>query len=237
MTNFVVTTFWTPKAGHSTDEYEDAFAADPEQGRFAIADGASETSFARQWARLLVDGFVERPPEEGRLREWLAPMQAQWQQEIGTRSMAWYAEEKARDGAFAAFLGLTLEAARWRAVAVGDACLFILREQRVAVAAPMSESKQFTNRPVLLSSVARANGRALESVFTDDGRLQPGDHVLLMTDALAAWFCEEMELDRRPWAALARAHTNEEFASFVAFLRSGGAMKNDDATLVRVEVP
>jgi len=35
-----------PKRGHSAEEYEDAFAGDPKVGRFAVADGASESSFA-----------------------------------------------------------------------------------------------------------------------------------------------------------------------------------------------
>ena len=40
-----------PKRGHSPEEYEDALAGDPRSGRFAVADGASESSFAGLWAR------------------------------------------------------------------------------------------------------------------------------------------------------------------------------------------
>jgi hypothetical protein len=57
-----------------------------------------------------------------------------------------------------------------------------------------------------------------------------------MTDALAQWFLAEAELGRRPWSALARAvATPEGFAAFVDCLRGGGALRNDDVTLVRVE--
>ena len=35
-----------PKQGNTDAEYEDAWAADAAAGRFAVADGASETSFA-----------------------------------------------------------------------------------------------------------------------------------------------------------------------------------------------
>ncbi len=38
-----------PKRGNTEDEYEDAWAVDPARGRFAVADGASETSFAGRW--------------------------------------------------------------------------------------------------------------------------------------------------------------------------------------------
>jgi hypothetical protein len=46
------------KDGNRPDEYEDAYAGNPRVGRFAVADGASESSFAALWAKLLVDGFV-----------------------------------------------------------------------------------------------------------------------------------------------------------------------------------
>ena len=51
-----------PKRGHSADEFEDAFAFDPAAGRYAVADGASESSFAGLWARLLVEGFIRPKP-------------------------------------------------------------------------------------------------------------------------------------------------------------------------------
>src|SRR5947199_52879 len=47
------------RAGHRAEEYEDAHAGDAGAGRFAVADGASETSFAALWARLLAEGFVQ----------------------------------------------------------------------------------------------------------------------------------------------------------------------------------
>jgi hypothetical protein len=49
---------WLPKRGHQELEYEDAYrvrsAADAADGyRCAIADGASEASYSRPWARAL----------------------------------------------------------------------------------------------------------------------------------------------------------------------------------------
>ena len=62
------------------------------------------------------------------------------------------------------------------------------------------------------------------------------DRILLMTDALAQWFLAETEMGRRPWAALGRLTTPEQFSAFVDCLRAGGAMRNDDVTLVSLEV-
>jgi len=227
---------WAPKAGYAAEEYEDAFAVEPAALRFAVADGASETSFARQWAELLVERFVQEPTAPADLPAWLKPMQAAWAAANEPKTTAWYSQEKARDGAFSSLLGVVVEDGRWRALAVGDSCLFVMRSGRLERAFPLATAEQFNNRPLLLSSVARANQGVWDEVRTEEGELQGGDHLLLMTDALARWFLAEAELGRRPWAALARAETREAFGAFVDCLREGRALRNDDVTLVHVEV-
>ena len=54
---------FVPKHGNAEDEYEDAFAAGSK--RFAIADGASESSFAAPWARLLTEAGIVATPATG----------------------------------------------------------------------------------------------------------------------------------------------------------------------------
>lgn len=230
------TAWWAPKAGNAAQEYEDAYAVEEASLRYAVADGASETSFAKQWAEMLVDRFVREPPAPANLREWVTPMQAAWAGANQPKATAWYAEEKARDGAFSSLLGLAIDQGRWRAMAIGDSCLFVVRAGKLLHAFPLARADQFNNRPVLLSSVARANQRVWDEVRLDEGELAGKDQLLLMTDALAQWFLVEAELGRRPWAALAKASTQEGFSAFVDMLRSGGALRNDDTTLIRVEV-
>lgn len=228
--------WWAPKSGHTTAEYEDAYAVEPAAQRFAVADGASETSFAKEWAGLLVARFVEAPPSPAELRDWVAPMQAAWAGAHLEKSTAWYAEQKAKSGAYASLLGLSLEDDRWRALAVGDSCLFVVRAGRLVHAFPFERAEQFSQRPVLLSSVDRANREVWQDVRAEEGELRHKDQLLLMTDALAHWFLTESEMGRRPWAALQRAGTEEAFHTFVDLLRGGGALRNDDVTLVRLEV-
>src|SRR5262245_4614002 len=108
--------FRLPKRGNTPDEYEDALAGDPAAGRFAVADGASESAFAGEWARLLAEGFVRAAgPWEG----WLPGARARWAAEAGGRPMAWYEEAKFQEGAFATLLGLHAGRRRWHAWAVG----------------------------------------------------------------------------------------------------------------------
>ena len=84
--------------------------------------------------------------------------------------------------------------------------------------------------------MARANAGVWSQVATVDGDLQEKDRLLLMTDALAQWFLVEAEMGRRPWAALAKVTTPEQFTAYIDCLRAGGALRNDDVTLVSVEV-
>jgi Protein phosphatase 2C len=231
------TSAWcAPKSGHTAIEYEDAYALEIATQRFAVADGASETSFAKEWAELLVSRFVLQPPRAAELSDWVAPMQATWAGAHLDKPAAWYAEEKARSGAYSSLLGVSLEADRWCALAVGDSCLFVVRAGRLERAFPMERAEQFNQRPVLLSSVARANRDVWADVRSEEGELRDRDQLLLMTDALAHWFLVETELGRRPWAALQRIETAEAFEAFMNLLRGGGALRNDDVTLLRLEV-
>ena len=98
--------FWLPKKGNTAEEYEDAFAHS--NRLMAVADGATESSFADRWARGLVKRFVEQPPSGNTpssllLENWLSPLQQEWHKSIPWDTLPWYAEEKSRSGAFAAF--------------------------------------------------------------------------------------------------------------------------------------
>ena len=61
--------------------------ADPARGRFAIADGATESSFAGEWARLLVEGFVQTPHAGcwPNWSNWLPTAQQLWLAEVDGR--------------------------------------------------------------------------------------------------------------------------------------------------------
>jgi hypothetical protein len=72
-----------------------------------------------------------------------------------------------------------------------------------------------------------------------DGAWQPGDAFYLMTDALACWFMRETEEGRTPWRVLRDLNTSDEvkpFREWVETLRAEGAMRNDDVTLLRVDI-
>jgi hypothetical protein len=60
-----------------------------------------------------------------------------------------------------------------------------------------------------------------------------------MTDALSAWFLSEVENGKQPWHHFRDFDTSDEersFSQFIETLRDGHAMKNDDVTLVRLDL-
>jgi hypothetical protein len=240
-----------PKQGHSALEYEDAFAANVETGRFAVADGASESSFAGLWAQLLVEGFAGARNSSLRGRKWLGPLQQQWSAAVDALSLPWYAEAKREQGAFATLLGLHLQprskaGGTWRALAVGDSCLFQIRGDHLLATFPLSHSGDFGNQPGLLGSRLPAPPSRQE-MQRRSGRWQTGDRFLLMTDALAQWFLQECEQNRKPWnttlevlmdtkPASDEAAGRPRFAAWIEELRARKEIRNDDVTLMEIQL-
>lgn len=296
--------FWTPKSGNALTDYEDAYALGDDC--LAIADGATESSFSRIWAQQLAAGFVANPaatlsPSTQRLQTWLQPLQETWHAGVAWDSLPWYAEDKARSGAFAtlltfqilpskessvediakdktdadttatdesqpnasepsvaarmesplaiSFLGaaqsllgenllLDVSPSRFEVCAVGDSCLFQLRDEMIELAFPLTHSSQFDSRPVLLSSNPVNNKQVWEDIVLERGVYMPGDVLLFATDALAKWFLGQVEAGEYPWEILCALSTQEEFDTFVGELRRSHAMRNDDVTLIIVgELP
>jgi hypothetical protein len=243
--------WWLPKEGNSVEEYEDAFATRAELGRFAVSDGATETSFSGRWASLLVNAFVEAPPapevETDTLTAWLQPLQEAWHASVPWDRLPWYGLEKARAGAFASLLGFVLSTpapfpsgkgeVEWRASGAGDSVLLQVRAGELLRTWPVSASSELGSRPYLLTSLP-GRERVAQARWTETtGEAAPGDRFLMTTDALAHWILTTFEAGERPWERLWEIADAEAFAGFVDEERAAHRMRNDDVTLVAFEVP
>ncbi len=243
--------FHLPKRGNVQSEYEDAYfpghVCQRELSEFhcAVADGASESAFSGEWARLLVRGYC-------RQRLSIERLQRCWLRLVTRRPMQWYLEEKIRRGAHAALVGLSIHDGSpadpsrrsWEVEAVGDSCFFHVRGDELLTVAPISRSDEFNNSPQLISTVSSA---AYESRLTvASGEWRPRDAFYLLTDALAQWALCEHEAGRVPWPLFRRLSQDGDhcskgaghrsFKTIVADLRENGGLHNDDTTLLRVEV-
>ncbi|MCW3098945.1 MAG: hypothetical protein JWL77_4563 [Chthonomonadaceae bacterium] len=248
--NLISQGFWLPKAGSSEEDYEDAIAIGP--NAVAIADGATESSFARAWARALTEGFACEPlsaqPDLTELMDRVGPLQQQWHAGVAWDRLPWYAEDKARNGAFAALLTLRFEepltatetdepsAERlWHALAIGDTCLFQIRDDALHLAFPLAESAAFDSTPLLLSSNPARNLQVWDQAQVLNGVFKPGDILLLMTDALAKWFLSEIESGAKPWQTLCTFTDQSELAALTVMLRAEHRLKNDDTSLICIQ--
>ncbi len=288
--------FRLPKAGNADADYEDAFAIG--ENCVAIADGATESSFARAWAEALVQGFtsIDATPTEARpgpvstsseqvptveiadneatlqavdgedyrqagsdltaiameVRRKVGPLQKAWHASIAWDRLPWFAEDKARSGAFAALLAFHIDSVdgsgtdearsargtqRWRAMAIGDSCVFQVRDSALHVAFPIDRAEQFNSRPVLLSSNPANNERVWDAIAVQEGDCLPGDIFLFATDALSHWILGEVEAGRRPWETLCDLRSHAAFVELMTRLRESHTMRNDDVTLVRFVMP
>jgi hypothetical protein len=247
-----------PKAGNSNSEYEDAFwPRRPVDGkmcsRFAVADGATETSFSGVWAKQLVRaycaGFFDELPES----EWLSRLRRKWWSIVRSKPLPWYAEQKIECGTFAAIVGLTLsrdfdreDRGTWHAEAIGDSCLFQLRETNLITKFPVQASQDFTNSPLLLSSRPDMN-TDIAAMVSARGEWERGDSFYLMTDAVAAWFLRVVEHGGAPWEIIRDLDSERDkpiapdsemrsLREWVETSRREGSMRNDDVTVYRIEI-
>jgi hypothetical protein len=232
-------TFSEPKRGSGPKEYEDACAGNLALGRFAVADGATESAYAGVWARLLVDEFVSTGAAElDSWGAWLPTVQSRWEAAVGEQPLPWYAEIKWQQGAFATFLGVVLRPPRWHALAVGDSCLFHIRSQRLHQAFPVAHACDFTNTPWLVGSRDCSAQMLAQRSLHHEGEFQAGDRLWLMTDALAQWFLQIAELGHRPWELLEPLlhlpDAASNFKAWITTLREARQIRNDDVTLMAV---
>ena len=147
--------------------------------------------------------------------------------------------------AFATFLGASFEQPsetthHWCAVAIGDTCLFQTRASSLLFAFPLSHSHEFNNAPWLVGSRIATNEVLNRQALITDGDGQPEDFLWMMTDALAQWCLEAHEMGRNPWLDLEwfvrQTNGNQEFAAWLEGLRNRKQLRNDDVTLLAVQL-
>ena len=248
--------FWLPKAGNRSDEYEDAYrvvypdrenASDGLIARAAVSDGASESAFAREWANVLTDGFVDRPldlanVDEESLSEWLEVSQDEWHRVVPWDRIPWHGEAKARAGAFATLVGLTISAVdddsdqvSWHAIAIGDSCLFVIGDGQLQRSFPLDTSGEFDNYPPLVSSNRATSDGIWEDVQSISGESKSGDALILVSDAIACWFLARIEAGEAPLGVLMEMEEST-WPDWVDEQRNAGLMRNDDTTLLIIEI-
>ena len=229
-----------PKSGFEPSECEDFIGVDEQNQRYAVADGATEAFDARSWAQRLAHNWVQSDAAltADTFQDWIAAeglaLHASWNQ----LKLPWYAEEKARTGSFAAFVGvefdLETEVPSWKAIALGDACLFHCRDGSVLKSLPLSDAASFNSAPLLVASDPALYRSSAHALVLDSGACQHNDVLFLLSDAAAAWYLEHPE--QSDFSGVFESNDNNAIAAFFDNERQAGRIKNDDIAVIRIEV-
>lgn len=240
MAHYPLSLVKTQKRGNTVEEYEDAYASkhthcfgQPVLG-IALADGASESAFSRRWAELLVRDYAAHPyVKRARMIIHGRRLAAKWREEVRKPDQPWYVEEGIRIGGFSTLLGLRIdeESGRWRAISVGDTCLFQIRDDQLICGWPLDKKEDFGRSPPLVSSNEAALQGVRNAIAVAEGQANIQDIFVLATDALSAWFLEQNEKGERPWLTLAEMN-GDEFQGWIDGLRDDFQIRNDDVTCV-----
>jgi hypothetical protein len=255
--------FWLSKAGNMASECEDAFypynfpfeiiSHDQKYQRYAIADGASTAYLSGLWATVLVDGFGSYDDDITSanffdfiqtliINENWTPRLADYikKREHEGKPLSWYDEMALQNGAASTLLEVTFSLdekkikENFSTIAIGDSCLFQVRNNDLITKFPLNSSADFDNSPLLISSDPKRNKHLQEKIaFLENQDIVIGDKFFLMTDALASWFFQEYEKEGRPWEIIGEnAIDNSSFTNWVEQLRENKIMRNDDVTLM-----
>jgi len=246
-------TFCLQKKGNKPEEYEDAFAPSHSQEgidldgilAFAIADGASIGIASKLWANMLVKHFTEIKKIEADFWQGVSTKWNDWKKNYieerleSGNPLKYYEEEGLRKGPFSTLLGLLLiklndGRVQWKAIAVGDSCLFLIRDNKLVKAFPVSHSSDFGDFPNLVSPDSIKNGNL--NVKRCEDELSSGDEFYLLTDAFAHWFLKGWESGNTPWVELSKIDSNDKFKKFVEDLREMKNVKNDDVTFMHIKI-
>ncbi|MHB1471247.1 MAG: PP2C family serine/threonine-protein phosphatase [Thermoplasmataceae archaeon] len=236
--------FHLSKLGNPAKEYEDSLSFDLKKGRFAIADGASGSTFSDIWARSLTETFVSSNVDLFRGRDnvvngIVSASRDQWYDKVNWKALPWFLKNKSISGSYSTFLALQIKKTAGRlkfaSLSIGDSCMFILDGDKIKESFPLKTPVEFGNTPDLIwsgqGSPVKKNLKVPEpepKMFS--GFISPGETVLLATDAAAKWIMEDpiysMDLFRNDFLSL---------DSKIPKLINEKKIKNDDFTIALLE--
>lgn len=223
------------------------------QGRVfvGVADGATEGVLAGEWANITLKslsktaGDIHTPDD---VMPQLNEAVQTWgrfkrlRTVNGTKPLtalpAWLEDEAVARGAFSTACVVWFDDnGEWSGAAIGDSCVFQIRQDELVEVWPVSASSEFNNSPYLVSSETACNHELAAHIKTRRSQWEREDRFYFATDALACWILKQHENQTPPWNKLASFDSiaaPDEFSAFVASIRDAGEIQNDDTTLVCV---
>jgi hypothetical protein len=239
---------WLPRGDNSPEEWEDAYDVNPSRRLAALCDGAGSGIFSRLWANILANSVVEEQPnltDAEALEHWLGRCRDRWAAGIDFSALRYTQQLRLRNvgaGATLLVLQLTPQAPvsdfpegslAWTAWAVGDSCLFWVRDNRLLATFPPLSADEFTVSTPLLQTAA--DRPVIRPVVTEEmGKL--GDFFLLASDASAQLLIQRCEQGAEPeWERFWQV-ADADWRNEIVTLRQRGEIVDDDCTLLAIRI-
>ena len=248
---FIYRVYWYPKDEGSPQAYEDAYTIRPDTSRIAVSDGASSTIFSSRMAQLLTASVTASPLDVNdplALEAWLSGLKAEWKETFDFKSLPWNQRGKLKQygGGAATLLWIELFPStdsppanqgpyRLRGFAIGDCCLFHIRNGELLSTFPIQSLEEFGNDPKTLSATRKIEIEQI-AFETWESECEVGDLIVLATDAIAQWFYRQIDRgDEIDWHAFDQL-SSEEWESCVRQMRNEDKMRHDDTTLLLLRI-
>lgn len=233
--------FITHKAAEYYSDCADYFRICPCTKRVAVSDGVSQSIMPAEWAKILVDSFVEKEWTPG---ESTASLKNKWftiaskfaleQRKKGENP--WLLENCLvnKDGAAATFCGVTFsDECKWTASILGDSALVEINNENQLVRICSSKEGAFDNRPDFFDSFSEDKGEIRQF----DGTLNNGSKILIVSDPFSE-LLQKIKGTPGEESVINILLSVTDITSFnatVDTLRTDYQMHNDDSTLVIIE--
>ena len=235
-----VRAYITHKQAEKYSDCADYFGICPLNKRVAVSDGVSQSIMPLEWAKILVNAFINNSwdPETGvssLQSEWFKGAIAYLNDQRAQGKNPWMLENciTNRDGAGATFCGIEfVDDSRWTAKILGDSCLVLLDKNNEIVKIISSKDGKFDNRPDYFDSFKEQRG----TVKTEKGELK-GHKILLVSDPFSELF-QNYQTSVEIKVIIDRILSLNGYNSYVQLVdeyRELFHMHNDDSTLVIIE--
>lgn len=240
----LVKSFLTGKRGEGRYGIEDSIAIDVPNGRFAVSDGVTKSFLPQVWSNILTQAWisvdeVSHFPQDGLSEQFLQERNRIMELLDEDTRMDYEDLERKYRTASATFCGVELHEGVLKWVVIGDSCLFLLVDEeppQCISSHPMPTDDMghiipyFDNNPYQILADGKVCGETRGERFFEKGTL------LLMSDAMSAWFINAHNDGKDPLEQLMALTDDESFEQWVEKQYYQGLLASDDESVIIVQL-
>lgn len=251
--------FFTHKSYENIDDYKDAYGYKilkvnkDYHYKFAISDGATISSFSKNWSDLLIKNFLNEQFKDIETLKICIDNIINLQNNYikNYKNDKWWLQDYFITSA-ATFIGFEIYLdknedekyiKKWKAFGIGDSCLILFRNNQLKISFPIAKSEDFGNTPILITNKQEINdnigiwAKAKKII----GDVKKGDIFVLTTDGFAKWILKSVDkynsfiLNQIP-GFIEKKFNHSTILKWVRKMQNKGIMEDDDITFIIIQV-